>query len=56
MTVNIDVLPTVSMWADDASSAWMLKRPRKSRRRGVVTHVINNVDANIQASVSGTAG
>jgi len=56
VAVNINVLPTVSMWSNDATIALSLSgaNPENSNAVASSLSVINNVDANIKAGVTGT--
>jgi hypothetical protein len=56
VAVNINVLPTVSMWSNDANINLVLDGTGQENRKVVASSlsVINNVDANITAAVTGT--
>jgi hypothetical protein len=56
VAVNINVLPTVSMWSNDATIALTLSGANAENSNAVASSlsVINNVDANIKAGVTGT--
>jgi hypothetical protein len=54
VNVNIQILPVVSLWGDDASLVLDGSNPpNNSAAVASQLHYINNVEANIKASVSG---